>query len=144
MQKDIVTSALHILFTKHAEFESIGNVKAFLFTIIKNKCLTHLSNKRNHTSELLDISSNDYIEAQIIRNEFLQQVYQEIEQLPPLRKKVFKLFYIEGLSVAQISKTLKIPCASVSNNKMRAIKQLKGILSLKKIIPLLLFTIANK
>jgi len=65
------------------------------------------------------------------------EVYREIEALPPVRKKVFKLFYIDGLDSQEIARLLRMTPAAVYNNKLKALKQLRNILFDKKLLPII-------
>ena len=75
----------------------------------------------------------------LVRSEFLMEVYREIESLPPVRKKVFKLFYIDGLDSQEIARLLRMTPAAVYNNKLKALKQLRCVLFEKKLLSLLIW-----
>ena len=72
------------------------------------------------TSETLDLSGK----------EDLRQVYDTIEQMAPVRQKVFKLSRLEGLSHKEISKQLSISPKTVENHIGRALRQLKDVLTI--------------
>lgn len=130
--KDIVMVVIESLFQRHKEFETFGNVRAFSFVSVKNKCLTYIEYREKFADiNTFDVPSEEYIDAQLIRSEFLQTIYQEIEDLSPMRKSVFKLFYLDGLSIPEISKQLNIDPSAVYNNKKRALDQLKNIITSK-------------
>lgn len=135
--KDIVICVLQRVFEKHKDFEAFTNAKAYLFISVKNKCLRYIEHKKKFNQEQYaydePIPTEDLIDAKMVRSEFLQKIYIEIEALPPVRKEVFKLFYLEDLSIAEIAKKLNMTRDAASNNKLKAIKQLKRVLSLKKI-----------
>lgn len=62
--------------------------------------------------------------------EDLRQVYDTIEQMAPVRQKVFKLSRLEGLSHKEISEQLSISPKTVENHIGRALRQLKDVLTL--------------
>lgn len=67
-------------------------------------------------------------EDKIIYKEDLQLVNQKIESLPPVRKKIFKLSRIDGLSYKEIAQILSISTKTVENHIAIALKQLKNFL----------------
>ena len=143
--KDIAAVTFEVLWKKHEErFSNIKDMRSYLFGAVKNKCMTYLADtKRQHHMQqefsLFINRTDDYVLAQMVRSEFLHQVYQEIETLPNKRKMVFKLFYIEGLNSQEISKKLKMKPADVYNNKKKALDQLRNILFDKKLLPVIVF-----
>jgi RNA polymerase sigma-70 factor (ECF subfamily) len=140
--EDIAVVTLEILLRRHENFVTMNNIKAFLFITVKNKCLKYLDAlKRKQLSQkelstLLDYK-DDYVLAQMVRSEFLMEVYREIESLPPIRKTVFKMLFIDGLDSQEIARQLNMTPAAVYNNKLKALRQLRCILFDKKLLPLL-------
>ena len=82
---------------------------------------------------------DDYVLAQMVRSEFLMEVYREIESLPPIRKTVFKMLFIDGLDSQEIARQLNMTPAAVYNNKLKALKQLRNILFDKKLLPVIVW-----
>ena len=140
--EDIAVVTLEILLRRHTDFVTMANIKAFLFITVRNKCLKYLdATKRHRQSEqelstLIDVK-DDYVLAQMIRSEFLMEVYREIESLPPIRKTVFKMLFIDGLDSQEIARQLNMTPAAVYNNKLKALKQLRNILFDKKLLPVI-------
>jgi RNA polymerase sigma-70 factor (ECF subfamily) len=60
----------------------------------------------------------------------LRHVYATIEKMAPVRKKVFHLSRLEGLSHKEIAEQLSISPKTVENHIGRAIRQLKDVLTL--------------
>lgn len=60
----------------------------------------------------------------------LKHVYDRLENLPPVRKKVFKLSRMQGLSYKQIADQLSISPKTVENHISKAIKQLRNAISM--------------
>lgn len=140
--EDIAVVTLEILLRRNANFITMNNIKAFLFITVKNKCLKYLdARKRKQQSQhdliILTDDKDDYVLAQMVRSEFLMEVYREIESLPPVRKTVFKMLFIDGLDSQEIARQLKMTPAAVYNNKLKALKQLRNILFDKKLLPVL-------
>ena len=140
--EDIAVVTLEILLRRHENFVTINNIKAFLFITVKNKCLKYLDATKRHRASEQEISilidpKEDYVLAQMVRSEFLMEVYREIESLPPVRKTVFKMLFIDGLDSQEIARQLKMTPAAVYNNKLKALKQLRNILFDKKLMPVI-------
>ena len=147
--EDITLTTLQILLSRHANFETMINVKAFLYITVRNKCLDYLKyaeRQKNTYKELHEIrgEADDFALGQMIKAELMQRIYLEIESLPAKRKTIFKLFYIDGLEVNAIAKKLKMTPGSVSTSKSRAMEQLRHIVFHKKLLPLTGFIICIK
>jgi RNA polymerase sigma-70 factor (ECF subfamily) len=139
--EDITSYALQILLSRHTQFETMMNVRAFLYVTVRNRCLDYLNyvKKKNAShKELFELQADNenYILMQMIQGELMKQIYEEIERLPEKRKKVFKLFYIEELDIPDIAKKLGMTPGAVSTTKSRALDQLRAIVSDKKLLPL--------
>lgn len=148
--EDIVVVTLEILLRRYTDFLTMGNIKAFLFITVKNKCLKYLdATKRHRASEqelgFLSEYKDDYVLAQMVRSEFLMEIYREIENLPPKRKTVFKLLFIDGLNSQEIARQLNMTPAAVYVNKNKALKQLRNVLFDRKLMTVItgLFCMKN-
>jgi RNA polymerase sigma factor (sigma-70 family) len=137
--EDIAVVTLEILLRRCTDFLTMTNIKAFLFITVKNKCLKYLdATKRHRASEkelgTLQDEKDDYVLAQMVRSEFLMEIYREIENLPPTRKTVFKLLFIDGLDSQEIARRLGMTPAAVYVNKNKALKQLRSVLFDRKLM----------
>jgi len=134
--EDIVADVFMKLWKKRADFDSLQNIKAFLYIATRNASfdfLRHLKRSTNSHEEILYLSSDndDAILRTMIETELLRHVYSEVEKLPKKCRTVFKLFHFEGLNTRQIADKLGISNQNVLNQKARAIRLLRGYL-LKK------------
>jgi RNA polymerase sigma-70 factor (ECF subfamily) len=133
---DIAISALEACFLKHSMFSKFENIKAYLFISVRNKCIKYLRyHKRfNRLLSVYDqpIPTEEYVDARIVRAEFLRQIWEQIEKLPNQIKQVFKLSYIEGLTVKEIAKQLNTTQASVSTAKNKGTIMLRKYLKINK------------
>lgn len=137
--EDIAVVTLEILLRRHADFVTMANIKAFLFVTVRNKCFKYIDAQKRHRKSETELGTlqdekDDYVLAQMVRSEFLMAVYREIESLPPVRKKVFRMLYIDGLDSQEIARQLDISLAAVYNNKAKALKQLRNLLFDKKLM----------
>jgi RNA polymerase sigma-70 factor (family 1) len=128
--EDIVGESFIKLWNKRSDFESIQNVKAFLYITVRNASLNYLKQKKRATLSQKQLAylwgeNEEYVLNEMIRAEVLQVVMQEIENLPEQCKKVLKLGYLEGLKNQEIADLLHISVHTVKNQKARAIQLLK-------------------
>ena len=128
--EDIVGETFIKLWNKRANFETIQNVKAFLYISTRNACLNWLKQAQRDSlskKQLAYLTSEreEFILNEIIRAEVLQEIMQEIERLPEQCGKVLKLSYLEGLKNQEVADLLQISVHTVKNQKARAIQLLK-------------------
>lgn len=139
--KDITANTLEILMSKHENFETMANVKAFLYITIKNRCFDYLNYlKRTDLAhkEAQDFrgETENFVLSKMIESEYIRELYEQIELLPNKPKEVMKLFYIEGWNISNIAQKLGMTPEAVSTAKSRGISQLRGLVSERKLLPL--------
>lgn len=128
--EDIVEESFVKLWRLHANFETMRNIKAFLYITTKNACLnfikqTERTNKQQ--SELLYMlaQKEDHVLSTITKAEVMREVHAAIESLPPQCRKIVRLSFLEGLKNQEIAERLNLSINTVKNQKMRAISLLK-------------------
>jgi len=131
--EDIVAESFIKLWRQRTTFVELKNIKAYLYVITKNACLNFLKHKRRKASShkelmYLESGAQEDIFNNILQNELMQVIQDEIEKLPELAKKVFKLTFIEGLKPDEIALQLSMPTQNVRNNKSRALELLRNSL----------------
>lgn len=131
--EDIVIDVFVILWKKHEDFETLQNIKAFLYISTRNACINQIK-KTQRDSEMktglrnyLSADSEEFVLNEMIRAEVLQQIYDAVESLPSQCRKVFKSCYVEGMSNAEVAEQLSISINTVKNHKAKAL----GLLRLK-------------
>src|SRR6186713_3440534 len=112
--EDVIAEIFVTLWKKHEDFETLQNIKAFLYISTRNACINHLK-KMQRDSAMKDSLTNylsedraEFALNEMIRAEVLQQIYQAIEALPLQCGKVFKLCYVEGLSNSEVAEHFSI------------------------------------
>jgi RNA polymerase sigma-70 factor (family 1) len=138
--EDIVGTSFFKLTGRIEYFPSIRDVKAFLYITTRNECLNYLRRMaQNEKSQEQLQYLMDYNDAQaddeMLRARILQEVYNEIEQLPPQCRKIFKLIYTKGMTTKQIADELELSPQTVLNQKAKALNMLRGILAKKNLMP---------
>lgn len=138
--EDIVAESFEKAWGRRQEFQTLENLKAFLYRIVRNASLNYAESQKLHRAhhEQLRYLSNDEpeqgeaLEREILRVELLQEIYQEIENLPDRCGEIFKLLFIHNQTTAQIAAQLSINAQTVRTQKARAIQLIKIELLRKK------------
>jgi RNA polymerase sigma-70 factor (family 1) len=128
--EDIVGEAFVKLWQKRTNFETLQNLKAFMYITVRNACLNHLKQaKRDSLNQkqlaYLTGEKEEFVLNEMIRAEVLKEIMQEINNLPEQCGKVLKMGYLEGLKNQEIANLLNISVHTVKNQKARAIQLLK-------------------
>ena len=134
--EDIVADAFVKLWQKNTDFDSLAAIRAFMYVTIRNSCcnyLKHIKRKTASHQEILQLSKEeeDYIESKMIKANLLELILQEVETLPPIRRKIFKMIFLDDLSIFEIATKLNITVDTVRVQKARALHSLRTII-LKK------------
>ena len=129
--EDIASSAFIKIWKRHSQFNDARNIRSYLYQIVRNDCLKfHQQQKRSAiiTKEIRYLSIGDLennYEADIIRAEFLGEIYKTINTLPNECRKIFKMLYIQGKSVKEISNELEITASTIRTQKARGLAALR-------------------
>ena len=131
--EDYVAGSYINIWTKRKVFTSLEAIKSYLYTTVKNSCLNHIKHSSRHSvchREILYLSdkSNDFLNDYGIRSELLQKLWEDVEQLPTVRKKIFKMYFAEGCSSFEIAKSLQISVDTVRVQKARALHSLRALI----------------
>jgi RNA polymerase sigma-70 factor (family 1) len=130
--EDILTEIFVTLWRKHKDFETLTNIKAFLYISTRNACINRIKKlqreaaRKNGLSNYLSPDYEGIVLNEMIRVEMLQRIYEAIDALPTRCKRVVKLYYVEGLSNAQIALETRISVNTVKNHKARALHLLRN------------------
>ncbi|WEK35459.1 MAG: RNA polymerase sigma-70 factor [Candidatus Pseudobacter hemicellulosilyticus] len=127
--EDVVAEIFIKIWHKREDFETLHNVKAFLFIATRNACLNLLRSSGTRSVAQRELAyladEEDSILHHEITVELLSRVYHDIEQLPPKRRRIVKLI-LKGFSDKQIAEQLNITAKTVRNQKANAIQLLRA------------------
>ena len=146
--EDIAGEVFIKLWRRHNDFNSLQNIKAFLYIATRNACfdyLKHVQRKNASHEELFYLAENseEFIQSRMAKAEVLQAILYEVETLPPVRRQIFKMIYLEYLSTNEIAQQLNITADTVRVQKARALNSLrtqvlkKGLMSLTLLLAVL-------
>ena len=119
-----------IVFMKLWEkFDTVSDsesLKGYMFSIARNTLLNYLKHETIeyiYYNYLRDVSHEDHTTQDAIDSAFLNQyVSTLIDELPPVRQKVFKMSRIQYLTNRQISQALGISVSTVETHLTLALK----------------------
>jgi RNA polymerase sigma-70 factor (ECF subfamily) len=129
--EDIVSEVFVKLWDLREKFEGEEDMRAFLFVAVKNACINYQVKMRRETARRTAWQyglpgMEEQAEHEMARAMALQRVYAGIEQLPPQRKIICKLIFIQGFSTTEVAKRLGLSIQTVRNQKNRAVRQLRS------------------
>lgn len=126
ISEDITQSCFALMWSRRATISPDGNLPAWLYVVARNavfkevrrqvtasKYLDYLSNNDNADSQENDLTEGD---TAVIMSE----AEAAIAALPESRRKIYKMRFIEGLSVHEISERLDISPKTVETQIARA------------------------
>ena len=129
--EDIVQACFTKLWPKHAVLSSASSIKSFLYTSVRNACISQLRKRKlsvisldGHPEFSREFGEPDY-EKILIRTEMLREIYAAGEQLTGRLAEVFRLYFIEGKNDLEISTLLGTSRNTVRNQRKRAIEVLR-------------------
>lgn len=125
--EDAVEDSFVALVVKRKRLETDENFRAYLYKIVRNKCMDSLR-KRKKIAPLGDLENvlhgADPVQ-DAMRSLLDRQVYAAVQQLPAQYREVIHLFYFEEFSAAEIASILKKNRKQVYNLLSRAKALLK-------------------
>ena len=146
--ENIVQDVFLVLWEKKDELEITYTLTTYLFTLVKNKCLSFLRHKL--IEEEYNLQMKEELSFKLYALESLDYSYQSetelqevikraLDALPERCREVFIKSRIEGLKYKEISEELGISVNTVENHIVTALKKLR--IELKDYLPLLLFLV---
>ena len=148
--KNIVQDLFMYLWEHSEILESVSNLNAFLFTLIKNRCIdfyrssVRINARKRSLSDIQERELHLKMEAlqqfdtiNFFENEVEELLEKAIEKLPEKCRQVFIMSRMDGMKHEEIARELKISVYTVQNHISSAIRKLKA--ELKDYLPVFLF-----
>jgi RNA polymerase sigma-70 factor (family 1) len=141
--EDIAVDSFVKLLNRHNSFDTLPNIKAFLYITTRNACLNYLRySQRQHSSKRelnrLQEKTDEHALSHMVHAEVLREVEFEIEQLPNRCREIFKLIYYERRSADEIAELLGISINTVWVQRAKAIQLIRTNLLKKGMLSALL------
>lgn len=148
--EDFVSESFTTYWEKKEELDPQSNPKAYILTVLRNKCLNHLQQLKTkqhiknklteHAEWRLTISINTLEACNpdfIFSEELKDMIDKSINSLPPKTKEIFLLSRNQYLTNKEISLKMKLTTKAVEYHITKALSQLR--ISLKDFLYLLPF-----
>lgn len=133
--KDLVSEVFIKLWNKHADFNSLYEVKSFLYISTRNACLNYIKGLKvasDHQKWLIQQTGleemEDFVMKRILDAEVARELNDAIGSLPTQCRRVM-LESLEGLKTEEIAQKLGLSPQTVRNTRNRATQLLKERLS---------------
>jgi RNA polymerase sigma-70 factor (family 1) len=128
--EEITSDTFVKLHRLHDKFNTYNNIQAFLFITARNASLDFLKYRQRQREHFTELHEEEVPEIPMfadtdVEADVLKHIYDEIEKLPERSKQIFKLYYIEGISLNEIAEMLGISRQTVANQKHTALKVLR-------------------
>jgi len=141
--EDIAADSFVKLLTRHDSFDTLPNIKAFLYITTRNACLNYLRYSQRQQSSKKELNrtqdrTDEHALSHMVHAEVLREVEYEIEQLPNRCKEIFKLIYYERRSADEIAGMLGISINTVWVQRAKAIQLIRTNLLKKGMLSVLL------
>jgi len=133
VSKDIVQDVFIKIWEDKIEFQNENNIKSYLYTSVKNKCLDYLKSKRyrstDHlsTGEIEQLETEPFFLREVVILETSSIIENAINTLPTRCAQIIRLS-IKEFSNADIADELGISINTVKAQKKIAYKRLKPLL----------------
>lgn len=146
LAQDLAQEVFLKIWLKREQLYKVDNLEGYLYAIARNIFLDHLKKK------VLDTSNSQYLETwfaetsqtiqQKLEFEELEALVQKaIAQLPPQMQTAFKLSRFEGLTHEEIASQMNISKVTSQSYIVRALTNIRKILSERKDILVAIFTL---
>ncbi len=125
--EDIVQETFVSFWDKRGQLESIKSVKAYLYTAVRNNCLTKIRDAKPTTS-LEELPAEDLLseEEQMERAEMEARIWKMIDELPERRREIFLMAKRDGMRYKDIAKQTGLTVKTVENHVLRAMQSLRA------------------
>jgi len=125
--EDIVQESFMTLWEKLEQGTSVVNMRAYLYMVVRNRCLDRLKKKGLETESLKPYDTYGIIdddEAQE-RSQVEARLWTAIDTLPDKCREVFIMSKRDGLKYEEIAEELGLSVNTVRNQVSKALKVLK-------------------
>lgn len=139
--EDVTSDVMMTIIVKKESYQPIAKFSTWLFTIVRNSCISRLRKRKNIFSmwmqnnqsgeyELLDVPDTEALPDHLVKEkELTAQVKKAIEKLPDTQREALVLREYQNLSYEEISRILGCSLENVKILIFRARERLRQELS---------------
>ena len=127
MAEDCVQEAMTKAYQTRHTFTSPLQLKSFLFTCVRNACVSILRKVGSHQTYLSELEEGyeEELSAAIIEQETLDRLHAAINELPEKYRQLFDLSYEQGLRHAEVAWLLGITIDGVQKRRTKMVSLLR-------------------
>lgn len=136
LSKEIVQEVFADVWDDRKNLSPSGHLRGFLFEIARNKALDYIKHQKivdQYISEAKQQKEEHFFQRkhrqEVDNQELIEEVEEEITNLPPRGRQIFELNRKEGLTYREISEFLDISIKTVETHMRRTLKKLRNRLS---------------
>ena len=120
LSEDCVQDAIFQAYKQRHSFSSPFQLKAFIYTCVRNKGISILRKGKAQSKYMAQIEDSEKdLSVNFIEQETLTLLYEAIDSLPEKYKTLFDLSFEQGLKNAEVAKRLNISEIAVKKQKSR-------------------------
>lgn len=124
---DLVQTALTKLYVAWPRIHREGAEEAYVRTIIVRANIDH--HRRSSSRERVGLPERDQAAAEVLPVEERTALFDALQSLPPMQRKVVVLRHWLGLSVEETARELRIATGTVKSHSSRALESLQAALT---------------
>lgn len=124
--QDIAQEAFIAAWKKKPDVKSDEDLRFYLYTVVKNKCLNYLKHQKTKKTYIESFNKDDeghIFDATMIENEVFIQLSKAIKSLAPKTQEILNLS-LQGHGNNEIAENLNISVNTIKTLKRRAFKKL--------------------
>lgn len=135
--EEIVSDVFIKIWQKRQHLEKVENLSFYLFTAVKNRCISQFSDFKNRTGVNINDISIEFKsiyhdpEQKMISAETIKQIQEAIQELPPRCRLIFRLVKEEGLKYKEVAELLQLSVKTVENQMSLAFKKIGSAVNFK-------------
>jgi RNA polymerase sigma-70 factor (ECF subfamily) len=137
LAEEIVSDVFVKIWQKRQQLDKVDNLKFYLFTAVKNRCINELNDSKNKSAININDSSIEFRslyhdpEQKMISAEMMNKIRLAVNGLPPRCQLIFKLVKEEGLKYKEVAELLQISVKTVENQMSLAFKKIGTAINYK-------------
>lgn len=130
--EDIAQECWYAIIERLEDLELKISFEVWALTIARRKSVDWIRKQQRSRKQAQaleeEAKTNTEVRSEVEPDEMLTRVQSGIQQLPPTQRIVLQMFYLENLSLREISKMLEIPEGTVKSRLFKAREGLKDII----------------
>lgn len=134
--EEVAHDVLYKIWLKRESVAEISNLRVYLFTAVRNRCLTLLAKHKKEQDFMANMSFEksgavaDDPESLVISGELHEQIKKTINNLPPRCKLIYEMIRVEGMRNKDVAQKLAISVNTIDVHLAIALKRLMQTVNL--------------